>query len=225
MTKVYLGIASRNNGSWGMFDSVIRNLITAQRNGITVSLEPHVGDSLICRARQEMTWKFLQTDCTHFMQLDDDIQLPTNAILKLVQANKPIVGGAYCLKYDNETKGDKQITGNGRIAALRAFGSFNIQEHPDELIKLKYLSTGCFLQKREVVEKMWEQYGDRQYWANVARVDKDERRALYTPMIYNEEYLSEDWAYCQRAVDAGYDIWLHTGVLCGHWGMSKYTLD
>ena len=210
--------------------------MVAQRNGIVISIEPHVGDSLICRARQEMTWKFLQTDCTHFMQLDDDIQLMSDAILKLVKADKPIVGGAYGLKDLTKVNGEANVvSGGGHKAALRSFGSLNLEDYSDQLVKIQYLSTGCFLQKREVIETMWDKYTDLEYYstgytypdtqAKSTVVGKDERRALYMPMIYEGEYLSEDWAYCKRASDIGYDIWLHTGVLCGHWGIYQYKLD
>lgn len=179
-----------------------------------LSIEPHVGQAVICRARQEMTYKFLQTDCTHFMQLDDDIQLPPDAIVKLVEADKPIVGGAYRLKQ------------NVSEAALRAFRTFNTKDVPDELVKVKYLSTGCFLQKREAVEAMWDKYTNLKYRASsTTDTNEGERRALYMAMIHDGEYLSDDWAYCQRATDAGYDIWLHTGVKCGHWGIYNYEFE
>ena len=194
-----------------MYDSLLMNLATASKAGIELVIEPHIGDSLICRARQEMTWKFLQTDCTHFMQIDDDVQLPDDGIVKLVKANKPIVGGTYRLKY-----------ASGKVLALRTFEQFDLSKHLNELIKIRYLSTGCFLQQRRVIATMWKRYENLKYYANEAK--SDERRALYMPMIHEEGYLSEDWAYCQRAIDVGYDIYLHTGVLCGHWGLHNYNI-
>lgn len=220
MIKIYLGIASRKDGSWGMFQSILRNAMTLNREKMQLTIEPNVGDSLICRSRQDMTYKFLQTDCTHFMQLDDDIELQSNAILKLVKADKPIVGGVYRLKtMEKEVKELDEMTKTGYQLALRAITPFSISGDSEDLVKIRYLSTGCFLQKREVVEKMWDNYSELTYYHNTTT---KERRALYMPMVYKEEYLSEDWAYCQRAMDIGYDVWLHTGVYCGHWGIYNY---
>ena len=207
--KVYIGIPSRNDGSWGMFQSLISNIVFLAQNKIVALIEPHVGDSLICRARQEMTWKFLQTDCTHFMQLDDDIQLPTDGILKLIQADKDMIGGVYRIKNNS-----------GKIA------SKELEEIDYTKINVvKYLSAGCFLQKREAVERMWKKYKELEYDIGCDYSDnRGKRIALYMPMLHGEDYLSEDWAYCQRATDIGFKMYLHTGVLCGHWGLHNYEL-
>ena len=45
------------------------------------------------------------------------------------------------------------------------------------------------------------------------------------PYIYHNEYLSEDWAFCQRAMDMGHKIYMHSGVQCGHWGLFNYKFD
>ena len=47
----------------------------------------------------------------------------------------------------------------------------------------------------------------------------------YLPYIYKDEYLSEDWALCQRAEDLGFEIWAHGGVRCAHWGLIKYDFE
>lgn len=223
MVKIYLGIATRRDGSWGMFQSVLNNIISLNRKKMMLAIEPHIGDSLICRARQNMTYNFLQSDATHFMQLDDDIQLPPDAIVKLVEADKPIVGGFYRLRTkERDTNEVGGIKGERYKLALRALTAFNIDEGSNELVKIKYLSTGCFLQKREVIEDMWKRYENLRY---ADKGEVEDRRALYMPMVHDGEYLSEDWAYCQRAEDVGYDIWLHTGVYCGHWGIYNYDFD
>jgi len=38
-------------------------------------------------------------------------------------------------------------------------------------------------------------------------------------------YLSEDWAFCQRAKEAGFNLWVHPGVRVGHIGSYMYTLE
>ncbi len=38
-------------------------------------------------------------------------------------------------------------------------------------------------------------------------------------------YLSEDWAFCQRARDAGFDCWLDPSIRLGHMGQTMYTLE
>lgn len=215
---VYIGIPSRTKGFWDCYTALTMACNIAAQNGIFCAIEPHVGSSLICRARQNITYKFLyeQPQCNYFLQLDDDIQIPQDGIVKLVESNKNVIGGMYSLK-----------SKAGKIA-LRALGDkiINVKDHPDEIIPIKYISTGCFMQTRDVVQRAWDYYKkDRSYIANPRRNDNDislDRVALYTPFIYEDEYLSEDWAYCQRLIDMGEDLFIHTGVKCVHWGLAPY---
>jgi hypothetical protein len=208
MINVYVGIPSRTKGYWSMYQGLLANVMNCAQHGINVAIDPKVGCSLICRARQDMTHKFLFENpvATHFFQLDDDVQLPPDAIYKLVSADKDIIAGMYPHK-DNR----------GTIP-IRGFDTFKVQDlQPEEIVEVAYLSTGCLMQKREFVQKMWDSYEDLSYEANITSGDKD-RRALYMPYIHDKEYLSEDWAYCQRALDIGTKIYLHSGVKCPHWG-------
>jgi hypothetical protein len=216
MAVIYIGIISRQKGHWAMFTSLINNMANLGKDGHNCLIDPHVGDSLVSRARNEVQSKFLKSKADYYLQMDDDISMPPHAISTLIEADKDIVGGAYRLKsQDKEPK-----------AALRAYKSFSIGDHPNQLIKLKYLSTGCFMQKRATVEKMVDAYKDLRYIANGVEVkDNPERFATYMPFIYDGEYLSEDWAYCQRALDIGLEVYLHTGVLCGHWGLHNYDFE
>jgi hypothetical protein len=233
MKKVYIGIPSRTKGFWHAYTALLQATQYAATKGIMCAIDPHVGASLICRARTNITWKFLylNPECDYFMQLDDDVQLPYDALVKLVEADKNIVGGMYALK-----------TKMGKIA-IRSKKSkpFSIKEHPDEVMEINYLSGGCILQKREVVQKAWDHYKDLRYLENsnkfeagydgIKLQEKEDdiklrnRVALYQPYIYKNEYLSEDWAYCQRMIDMGEKVWLHTGVKCSHWGLASYGIE
>ena len=222
INKVYIGIPSRSKGHWGTYTGLIGAISTAAPKGIQCMLDPHVGSSLICRARQNITYKFLyeNPDYNYFLQVDDDVQLPRDAIVKMVEADKNVVGGMYSIK-----------STAGKIA-MRAKGDKKllINDHPDQLVEVQYLSTGCFLQKREVVQKAWNEYEeDRGYLLceddSGLSLEQRKRVAMYTPFIYKQEYLSEDWAYCQRLIDMWELIWAHTGVKCVHWGLAPYGIE
>lgn len=218
---VYIAIPSRTKIFADVYSALTLACNVAAQKGIFCAIEPHVGSSLICRARQNVTYKFLyeQKKCDYFLQLDDDVQLPHDAIIKLVESGKDVIGGMYSLKSQA-----------GKIA-LRAKGNkvINIKDHPDEIIPIKYISTGCFMQTREVAQKAWDHYKkDRSYVANPDSKNKKaglDRVALYTPFIYDDEYLSEDWAYCQRLEDMGEELFVHTGVKCIHWGLARYGIE
>lgn len=221
MAHVFIGIPSRTKGYWGMFQSLLGAVLYSQQNGVSALVYPLVGCSLICRARQDLTATFLNEypEATHFLQLDDDVQIPPNTLLKLLAADKPIISGLYSHK------------NKAGYLPIRAKKKFKITEcEPNEIKEVQYVPTGCLMQTREVVQKMWDSYPDLHYKTTVVPYaplaeDKRPRAALYQPYIYKDEYLSEDFAYCQRLQDIGEKIYAHTGVRCVHHGLASYGIQ
>lgn len=213
---VYVGIPSRTKGFWDAYTNLLNACTIAGREGIFCTLDPHVGSSLICRARQNITYKFLfeNTKAEYFLQIDDDIALPPNAIVDLVNAidnGADVVGGLYSLK---------SKAGLIAMRMLDTSRQFKVGELDSAVIEVQYVATGCFMQSRKTVVDAWDHYKPSRSY--VDNHDKKERVALYTPFIHRGEYLSEDYAYCQRLKDMGKKIWAHTGVRCGHWGLAQY---
>jgi hypothetical protein len=162
-----------------------------------------------------MTWQFLKQNeqCDYFLQIDDDVAIPPNAIVDLVESGKDVIGGMYSLK---STKGQLAIRLKGnQVRKIDTIG--------DDPLEIKYLATGIFMQTRDVVQRAWDHYAPTRTYLDNDKSEKDLKRvALYTPYIYKDEYLSEDYAYCQRLIDMGEKIWLHPHVKCDHWGLANY---
>lgn len=213
MKSVFVTVCTRNTGYWHMFTSFqVAAAHLGQNLKMASKLHPHIGDSLISRARCLMLHRFLQTDCDYLFTLDDDIELPQDAMTKLIQADKDIIGGVYRLKR-------KEVKANPY--AIRFLDEDRVIDY-DEIAEVQYISTGCIMHKREFIEKLVDQYRGLFFYENLTA---NKIPALYMPYIYNNEYLSEDWAFCQRAIDKGHKIWLHGGVHCTHWGLYPYKIE
>ena len=212
--KIYVSIISRHEGHWGMFTAFQQAAGYAVNYGYQPLLAPLVGDSLVSRARNTSLRNFLDTDCDWFFTLDDDIAMPPETFIKLIQADKPMVGGFYRLKKLPPEGDDWNIRD---MIAFRGLNAFVLGD--DDLVEVDYISTGCVMHKRSFIEEMVAHYPELAYKENVTLRDMS---ALYQPYVYNEEYLSEDWAFCQRALDKGYKLYMHSGVLCVHWGLYQY---
>ncbi len=211
--KVYISVCSRRAPEWGMIMTTQQAMQYASRHGITCTFSPRVGESLICRARQNSLVAYMETDCDFLLTIDDDVEIPLFTITRLIDANKDIVGGFYRLKQN-----DKAVT------AIRIPGNPDFPEilKKELLTPAIYVSTGLTLIKRRIIETMIAAYPDQHYTQN--RTGKP-AWALYQPYIYKDEYLSEDWAFCQRARDVGFEIWADGGIRCGHWGLTKYDFE
>src|ERR1035441_4296980 len=76
--------------------SLIKFAIYAQRIGMPFSLDTMVNESLVQRARNHLTAKFLENKiATHLMFIDSDIGFEPEHIFKLILHDKEIVGGLY----------------------------------------------------------------------------------------------------------------------------------
>jgi len=211
--SVFVNICSRNTAYWHMITAfqVAANEL-GEKLKMTCRLSPHIGDSLISRARCQSLYTFLQSDCEWYFTLDDDVELPSHAMVKLIEADKDIIGGIYRLKSTNVTRNPFAVRFLNEDRHIEA----------DQIIQVQYVSTGCIMHKRSFIEKLVSQYDELYYHANLTT---NKVPALYLPYIYHNEYLSEDWAFCQRAMDMGHKIYMHSGVQCGHWGLFNYKFD
>jgi len=154
--------------------------------------------------------KFLETDCTHFFNVDADIFFFYNVISPidiLVERDKDIVGGIYVYKKEPVQPTHRPLDLQEIYERTGEFPKdykFNI---PDEIHEVKWLSGGCMLIKREVIEKLIEKY-----------------QVPNLPMIYKKEYLSEDFSFCFRASELGYKIYADPTISIGHAGFYPYSI-
>lgn len=155
--------------------------------------------------------KFLETDCTHFFNVDADIfffQGDINPIDKLIESDKEIIGGLYvykkqpCLPTHRTLELQEIYERDGKFPEDY---KFNI---PKEVHEVRWLSGGCMMIKREVIKKLMEKY-----------------KVPNLPMIYKEEYLSEDFAFCERARNEGYKIYAEPNIKLGHAGTYYFTTE
>ncbi len=208
--KIFISCCSNRNPEWPTVLSVEDAMRYAAKHGFDTTFPPRVGDSLIDRARNDDLVHFMQRGYDLLFSVDDDVAISPDTLVKLAEADKDIVAGIYRLKQD------------APVAAVRLpfeGPSWNDVLGKGLLAPAVYVSTGCFMLKRQVVEGMIDRYPDLHYKRNV---HGDKAWALYMPFIYQEEYLSEDWAFCQRARGAGFQVWVHGGVKCAHWGKKMY---
>ncbi|MCK4857736.1 MAG: hypothetical protein KAT58_07205 [candidate division Zixibacteria bacterium] len=208
--RVFVSCCSKNKPEWNMALSLQDAMSYAAKHGITTTFKPRIGESLICRARQNDIPEFMQRNFDYLFSVDDDVVLPQNTIQRLVAHDKDIVAGVYRLKED-EPHTAVRIPKNGpKWPEILREGL---------LTPAIYVSTGCMLIKRVVIERMIKEYPELEYRRNM---HGDRCWAFYMPFVYRDEYLSEDWAFCQRACDTGFEVWVDGAIRCGHWGKKLY---
>lgn len=161
-------------------------------------------ESLVTRARNEMTASFLGTDWERMCWLDADIEFSPEDVAKLWNLDADIAVGLYAMK-----RHDLPLSAwrNGKLV--------NLGECPKEPFLVDYAGTGFFMLKRHVVETLAN--SAESYEGPHGRVP-----GLYMTPIHNDGFESEDYHFCRKARDAGFEIWADPSIKLKHWGQFAY---
>lgn len=197
-------------------------------------------ESLIHRGRMEMTATFLQTDYTHMMWIDADIEFTTDDVAKLWNLNEEIAVGVYAMKKREETW--YSAWHQGKLIDVKDF------EGPTEV---DYAGTGFMLISRKAIEAIWQHLRDKHMRLTEAidriapHLTDDEAKlfdevveafapeyngqsmdvpALYQTPIYHGGLESEDYHFCRIAQEGGFKVIMDPSVRLKHWGAVDYPI-
>ncbi|MGD9889695.1 MAG: methyltransferase domain-containing protein [Dehalococcoidia bacterium] len=177
----------------------------------------HGNDALVTRVRSiaASQW-YRETAGDVFLMVDDDIQFSVQdaeKVVALAREKRGIACGAY------------PVRGGGHLACrpLNESIVFGPKAPP---VEIEYAATGFMAVHRDVIAALIEDFPlchETETWAFWPIFDCliAERDA---PWGVTYEYLSEDWAFCRRARDKGFGVWLDPSVALTHYGSKGYTV-
>ena len=196
------------------FMSFIKWANTARQLGIDWTLETMVNESLISRARNTLTAKFLDMpDATHLFFVDADIGWEPWHLLVLLNRDVDVIGGLYPMK----TMPIKWVV-NGFEGA---------EEGPDGLQEVSKAGTGFLLIKKHVFEKMNAHPAVKQYKNDIGLDPKFDQylKTYFDTAVRQNRYYSEDWTFCENWRDIGGRIWVDKRVLLRHSGSYVFCME
>lgn len=172
------------------------------------------GNSCMSIARAILSKNFLDSDCTHLLFIDNDIIFTSEQMQRLMSHDEDIVAGFYPKK----EHGAKWVW---------VCNSLPDKPPADErgLMRVAYMGTGFMKIARSVFERMIEVYGKEIGFKH----DDDGRdmwdffsQGVHRP---SNRWLSEDWWFCQRALDMGVPVYGDTKITLKHIGSAVYPLE
>ena len=195
------------------FMSFIKWANTARQLGIDWTVETMTNESLISRARNTLTAKFLNTEgSTHLMFIDADIGWEPWHLLVLLDAQKDVIGGLYPMKSLPVKWCVNGIPGKA-------------EDPNSNHVEVTKTGTGFLLMKREVFEKLNAHPAVRHFNNDIGldpKLDKD-MKTYFDTAVRENRYYSEDWTFCENWRDIGGQVWIDRRVLLKHTG--TYVFD
>jgi hypothetical protein len=195
------------------FMSYVKWSNTARQLGIEWTVETMTNESLISRARNTLTAKFLTTpESTHLMFVDADIGWEPWHLLVMLNAKKDIIGGLYPMK---------SMPIKWCVNGLPGF----VETPGDPLIEVTKTGTGFMLIKREVFEQMNAHPAVRPFNNDIGLPEhlNPHMKTYFDTAVRENRYYSEDWTFCENWRDLGGQIFVDKRVLLRHVG--TYTFD
>ena len=133
----------------------------------------------------------------YVLNIDSDIVLPKDALVKMLNADKDIISGLYIQRKPNDHILEVyDENGNIPIENIQGRG----------LVQIEACGFGCCLVKQKVF------------------TDLDYPHFKYTSAIDHSNTISEDWYFCQKAKQNGFTTWLDDSIRCEHIGDIKYSV-
>lgn len=196
------------------FMSFIKWANVARQLNIDWTLETMVNESLISRARNTLTAKFLDMpEATHLFFVDADIGWEPWHLLVLLNRDVDVIGGLYPMK----TMPIKWVV-NGFDGA---------EEGPDGLQEVSKAGTGFLLMKKQVFEKLNSHPAVKQYKNDIGLDPKYDKylKTYFDTAVRQNRYYSEDWTFCENWRDLGGKVYIDKRILLRHSGSYVFCME
>ena len=194
------------------FMSYIKWSNAARQLGLDWTMETMTNESLISRARNTLTAKFLHNkDSTHLMFIDADIGWEPWHLLVMLNRDVDVIGGLYPMK---------------SLPVKWCVNGFEgAEEGPDGLQEVSKTGTGFMLIKRHVFEKLNDNPASKQLMIDIGlpRELNPFMKTYFDTAVRENRYYSEDWTFCENWRDIGGKVWVDKRVLLRHTG--TYVFD
>lgn len=233
-TPMYGGMCTGN-----FMVGVLQTINKMQSVGVQVYFVQMGNESLITRARNELTRIFLEKQFDYLMFIDADIGFDGQSVATLMAADKDIVCGIYPKKEVDWAAVEKAVA-NGNTTNLKAFsGAFVLNVDPEAgadqtsdpsgCIEVRHGGTGFMLIKRKVFENLADKvptYRSSTMKDADGNYLKPETKEFFATSIdHTGCLLSEDYHFCELWRNNGGKIHANPFIKLEHVGTYVYGGD
>lgn len=186
--------------------SLLETVITLRQMGATVAWSEISGSANLPNARAILMGRFLASDYTHMLQVDDDMGWTVGDVIKMLSHKRDFIAGAGILQ------------GNRGFAAtsMDEFGNavpFEL-EMPSGLLSMTSVGGAFVLVTKACMQKMAEAYKELEF----TPIRGLRCWGVYHPDIAGKLDIGEDYIFCKRWKAVGGKVWVMPSVRLSHAG-------
>lgn len=223
---VYVGVVSRGVDMKQPFVlSMLRVAAVLRQADMRATIVIQSGGSIQI-ARNRLVTSMLETDATHLMMIDDDLEFLAEDIVRFVRHDRDVVAGAYATREVDwmevakalHFKRDPRLYTSSVTVHVRV--PFERIDTPaGRLVRADAIAGGFTLVKRGVLTTMIEKLPQLRFW-NAA--DKKHHTMLFDNSIDKSGYRSEDYTFSKRWADLGGELWVDEHARFSHVGAMSF---
>ncbi len=179
-------------------------------HAIETVMRIHTSGSLLVRERNDLIKAFLESDCTHILMIDSDIAWNPVDVQRMINFDEDFVASLYPARGPDKCFLFRGIYGENKRMDVSKKG----------LLEMEYIPAGFMLLKRCVLEKMQEHFPELHYMPKDASLAHTEGYCLFDTEVWDGEFWGEDYVFCRRARQAGFQIWIDPTIRLDHAGVA-----
>ena len=206
------------------------------QRGVELVVDFIGNESLVQRARNVLTARFVKSKATHLLFIDADIGFDPATVFRLLDHDKDVTTAIYPKKMINWQAVEDKMKAGSAEAPQQAGLDFNINlagtsaQAKNGFVPVLDAATGFMLVKRELLERMNAAFEKELHCVNDimgTNATVPTYVALFDCMIDPDtrRYLSEDYAFCRRVQQQGGQIWADIASPLVHVGNQMYEGD
>jgi len=213
--KVMLGLPSYDyKVSSKLAISLANFCLLAMKHGVDVQICNISGCSVVSRVRNLIAGDFLNSDCTDLMFIDSDINFEAEDVFRLMAWNsdpkKGIVAGIPVARKKGQVYFSTLDTDEDNSIFMDKMG----------LVRAKRVATAFMMIRREVFTKLKDAHPEWVY--HDEKKEGDEMIAFFDFALKDGQYIGEDYLFCDRAREQGFEVWIDPTIKLGHMGVHEF---
>ena len=199
--RLFIGIPCRSNKCFIDFASSLAEsvafLISCE---VEVCIEKSVNDCFVEVARNHLVNKFMKSDFTHLLMIDDDMSWNNDTICHMLAEDKDFIAAAGPMKMIDDTV---------------RFAVKNYKASKEKVIEVDYIGGAFILLSKNCIHKLIAAYPDH-YSKHY------EGYGFFKMEVTPEHLITEDFYFCKLWRDLGEKVYCYTDVTFGHLGHKEW---